>query len=249
MSGLDPTDEAQLRDWYASITSELDTLSAGEIIASWRRCFRPTGSPLTRPPTPAQIQAQPDRFFQDERGHWYGILADPQDAESSPDHPRADRPAASWTMSPARGGVVIRTADGRTFADREAARAAGLLEDDDPAWLGRRVDDLLPSGRRSGASPRTGGRWRKGVDRAVLARTLLVASLAHRLGKRPAARLAILWDAELGTPLGNPSAAELVKKFQAGRVSGDQVHDLETAILTASDRVWKALGFGPESRI
>jgi len=61
--------------------------------------------------------------------------------------------------------------------------------------------------------------------------------------------LAILWDAELGTPLANASAAELVRGFQAGRLSGWKVHDLETAVLTASDRVWKALGFGPESRI
>ncbi len=239
MSGLDPADEARLRDWYASIIARLDSLRPGDIIASWRGRFRPTGMPVMRTMTPAQMEARPEEFYRDDDGRWYGLLADAADADAPTDDPQENRPK-SWTMFPARGGFAIRTADGRLFQDREAARAAGLFDAEHPPWVRQMVDDFVPSGRRSGVSPSTGRPWRRGVEPPNLARALLVASLAVRIGRRPAARLAIRWEAELGGVLADTEAAAAVQRYDRGELRSD-APKLEAATQTVLRDAYRVL--------
>ena len=240
MTGDGSADLEELHAWYASILARLGELAAGEIIASWRRSFRPTVSQLTRPPTRAEVEAQPDCFVQDDRGKWYGVLADAEEAELPADGPSGES-SSGWMLFPARGGVAIRTADGHIVQDREAALRAGLLDAGRPPWVLQMVDALLASGRRLGVSPKTRRPWRRGVERPNLARALLVESLSLRIGKRPAARQAIRWEAELDGALADADAAAAVERFDRGELRSD-APKLEAAMQTVLRDVERVLG-------
>jgi hypothetical protein len=114
---------------------------------------------------------------------------------------RPYRVMITWAFD--AGGGFVRDRDGRIVRDRR--EVARLLR----GWpdLQRFALALCPE-----AAP--GGRKR--CAPWTIARGLLFADLQPALGTRPAARLLLAWEDELGAPWRTPGAAGLVARFEAG---------------------------------
>jgi len=107
------------------------------------------------------------------------------------------------------GGGFVRDRDGRIVRDRrEIARFLRGWPD---------VQRFALALCREAAS-----RGRKSFGPWNIARGLLFADLQPALGTRPAARLLLAWEDELGAPWRTPGAAGLVARFEAGAERGPE---------------------------
>ena len=109
----------------------------------------------------------------------------------------------TWSLSSDSGGGFVRDSEGRIVRDRR--EVARLLRDSPD--LQRFALGLLAE------PPATGRKRRKPW---TIARGLLFADLQRVLGMRPAARLLLAWEDELGAPWRNRGVAGLVARFEAG---------------------------------
>lgn len=214
--GFVPASDGELRDWYAGTLDQLAGLAPGAVLQSFMGRFMPALRRLKEPPPTEAVEAFPDRFTEWE-GVWYAAIPDLADAEW-PD------PEAHGEVFNSGAGFAIRTPQGRIIRDREEAlrwaRLRGKQLGEVPPFVAA-ITKQMPSGRRPGVSLRTGKRWRRGVDPANLARALAFVMLARNRGQRESARIVIRWDADLGGPLADATAAGAVERFDLGDLRGD----------------------------
>ncbi|MBA3796463.1 MAG: hypothetical protein H0X20_04460 [Chloroflexi bacterium] len=239
--GFAPVRPEELREWYETILRDLERSSNGDVLAAFLGCFFPALYRHPGRPSAELLEAAPGQFIEID-GAWYGLM--PLAAEEAW---YGLMPAGVIVeMFPTASGFAIRTPDGRIIQDREEALAwapphapHAPIRDVFPPRLIEIITHQMTSGRRAGVSPRTGKPWRRGVDRGNLARSLVVMYLALSLGQRAAARLVILWDAELQGPLADGDAAHAVRRFQAGQLAAS-ARELETptqAVLRDTRRI------------
>lgn len=217
-----------LRDWYAATVARLASLTAGEVVYSWRAHTRPTG-------------------MSDAQGEWHR-LAEPKSGTTPYDGPRPDLfPDRSFaTIEPGPGGIVLRQPDGRVLTDRETARRARNAPQPGPVsgWeeLAEHLMSTMSSGRRLEA--------RKGSTPADVARALAWESLRLRLGSRAAARTMILWDDELSAPGRDAFVAELVRsRDNESAVDREARVSAERSLMRSCHRVLVKLGIEDARRI
>ena len=131
--------------------------------------------------------------------------------------PRARPYRVMLEVSMDSGGGFVRDRDGRIVRDRrEVARLLRGSPD-----LQRFALALCPEPDSAG---------RKSFEPWTVARGLLFADLQPALGTRPAARLLLAWEDELGAPWRTPGAAGLVARFEAGAERGaEERHMLRRA--------------------
>jgi hypothetical protein len=217
-------DVGPVRDWYAATVARLDTLTAGEVVYSWRARFRPTGSV-------------------DDSGAWHRH----PESEAGPvpyDGPRPDLfPDGSFaTLEPGPGGIVLRKPDGSVVVDREAARRGRRQGGfSGPEQLTDYLVAMMGSGHRPAA--------RKGSTPADVARSLAWESVRLRVGSREAARAVILWDDELSAPGRDPPAAELVRAKSLNAVDRAAREAAERKLMRSCHRVLVKLRIEDARRI
>ena len=222
-------DQPELRVWYSRILGRIKAhpeLPVGEVIASWRRVARPMVRVVPEPSKDEQ-RRYPGRYIRSDEGTW---LTRMREVPTEYDGPMAEEPDIVMHLDRLVPAVVSH---GQVIHDRERVLAA--LDPEDPLW--RLATDFLPSGRSLGA--------RKGAHPDTVARALLLWSL-RSLGLRRAARCVIVWDDDLGSPLADRAAADLVRRFQALEPATKDERRLrvnrEATVVTVSKRIWKTIG-------
>ncbi len=196
---------AAVREWYTRVVPVLDVIGPGDLIASWRGLVRPIGWPIDGPPSAEQFAAHRERYLQDVDGGWWvfpGLI-----------EPRPSSDPAVVVLSIDASGPAVLTATSAT-RDREAAlRLLPQGEDAGLQSIRAFVAETFPSGRREGASTRTGDSWRSGHSAAVLARALFCAALVgQHVPHREAVRIWMRCEHELHGPLDNVDYFEALVK-------------------------------------
>jgi hypothetical protein len=220
-------EQPELRFWYSRILGRIKAhpkLPVGEVIASWRRVARPMVTEVPEPSTDER-RRHPGRYIRTVEGPRVARL---REVPTEYDGPMAKEPDIVVYLD-----RMAFVSHGQVIHDRE--RVLAVFDPEDPLW--QLVADILPSGRSLGA--------RKGAHPDTVARALLLWSL-RSLGLRRAARCVIVWDDDLGSPLADRAAADLVRRFQAlEEVTKDERRlrgSREATVITTSKRIWKTIG-------
>ncbi len=219
---------AAIRRWYAEARGTLPTIAQGDLIASGWYALTPILWLTDGPPPLAEAAVATGESYEDSDGNWN---VRPPMAKPEPD----------------LRGIVVLTVDGAGLSvvtsrdvthDRENALRT-LPIGDDAALMSLRqlVTGQMPSGRRDGASPRTGVSWRRGhsnvaIARALVAKHLMGLGWAHRAAIREWVR----WEHELG---GQYDDHDVYAPLAAGHTKITRV--LVDQMAATNRRVWREL--------
>lgn len=195
---------AYLREWYAGVIARAMAggLDNATVASSYAATFRPLAMPAV-----GGAYRLPDGSVENRKWTVLPLAEDYAD--------RDYRAMFTWAMD--AGGGFLRTRDGRIVRDRR--EVARLLRDtpDFQRFVLSTLREPAPGGRKRRLP------W-------TIARSLLFADLRPAFGTRPAARLLLTWEDELGAPWRIlDGAAGLVARAVAGELRTDERHTLRCA--------------------
>lgn len=285
---------AEWHDWYRDLLPSLPAMSPDEIVIAWLAQTRPNVWRLAWGPSPAERAAWPGLYVQGALGDWWGpegLAQAHAQAFRQLQIPRPMPPGEPgyYLRAPigqvaSLSAVAILT-HGWDVRSRLKVPVAPADGPDQELALGNVLGMLRQSLahvslRKGSAQPTpppdwdrdpalwTGPRRRSGVQRASLARALLIRGLVGEgVSHRPAIRLWLRWEIELSGPWSGHSSTRAAWELlqESRRYFGGTPHakgkleskgsrdplyalrEFEQDRMGSDRQIWAAIGIHPES--